>query len=418
MNKNINSTKENHLPQADGLQDNNLNTEEVLTRDTRMRTANIRISEVNVIKKDNKKLGLHAGDTVIITKEDIIKTLEDWAKTKDIKYYLIEHNANPQNKHWHLVIEFPDNSVCKFSTVKNKFPYGDIETCKYGVKNCVQYLVHLNNPEKYQYSWDEVISNSNKLETYKIEGKRTKKIKIDYIINQILAGNIKEYEIADKIEGELYTLYGNRIKRAFEYKNEESVIINDRNMQVFVLQGPPRVGKTSFCKAWAKKHHKSICLSSTGKHAADEYRGQEVFVLDDYNYNATPIDDMKKLLDPHNNTGIAARYHNKMFQNVDTFFICTNTPISKWYKDESSDDREAFFKRISYVLDFENMSSDYVATYTVNEVVFSSGHGIAYDNVKLIPVDDIIHLFDLKKYYDVTSNNQRKTEFLHDLDNI
>ena len=70
------------------------------------------------------------------------------------------------------------------------------------------------------------------------------------------------------------------------------------------------------------------------------------------------------------------------------------------------------------VLDFENMSSDYVATYTVNEVVFSSGHGIASDNVKLISVDDSMHLFDLKKYYDVTSNNQRKTEFLHDLGNM
>lgn len=409
----LNNHEEFDKIQASGNSDNNLDTEEVLTRDTRMRTANIRISEVNVVKKDNKKLGVKAGDTVIITKEEIVKTLEDWAKTKDIKYYLIEHNANPHNKHWHLVIEFPDNSVCKFSTVKNKFPYGDIETCKYGVKNCVQYLVHLNNPEKYQYSWDEVISNSNKLETYKIEGKRTKKIKIDYIIKQILAGKIKEYEIADKIEGGLYTLYGSRIKRAFEYKNEESVILTDRNLQVYVLQGPPRAGKSSFCKVWAKKHHKSICFSSPGKNSSDEFRGQEIYVFDDHDYTDTPIEWMKKILDPHNNTVLPARYHNINLKNVDTIFICTNTPILDWYKSESANDRKAFFKRISYVLDFENMSSDYVGAYTVNEFVYSETGEIG-----LKSVDNIKHIFDIKKYYDVTTTEQRKNEFMHDLDNM
>ena len=72
---------------------------------------------------------------------------------------------------------------------------------------------------------------------------------------------------------------------AFEYLDESSVVDNNRDFQVYVLQGPPRIGKSTFCKCWAKKHNMSIGFSSSGKHPFDEYRGQDCFVLNDYNYS-------------------------------------------------------------------------------------------------------------------------------------
>lgn len=381
---------------------------EKIARDTTMRTANIRVSAENVAKVDNEALGVKAGDIITYTKEDIINTLEEWSKTKHFDYYLIEHNDDAENKHYHIVINFADNSVCKFSVLKKKFPYGDIETCQHGVKNCVQYLVHMNNPEKYQYSWDDVVTNNSaQLELYKVPTRHTQDAKLNFIIHQILCGEIKEYEITQKIDSALYIRYGNRIAKAFEYANESAFIDTARDVQVYVLQGPARIGKSSFCKIWAKKHGKSIAFSSTGKHPFDEYRGQEVFVFDDYNHKQTSIQDMKKLLDPHSNAGVSARYHNKSFRDVDTIFICTNVPITEWYDKQPIEDREAIFKRISYVLDFKTISPDYISTYTVNEV---TGDGI------LKPKDDCERKIDLKKYFNPSSDMDRKERFLEEIE--
>lgn len=379
---------------------------EKITRDTTMRTANIRVSAENIARVDNEALGVKAGDIINYAKEDIVNILEEWSKTKHFDYYLIEHNDDAENKHYHIVINFADNSVCKFSVLKKRFPYGDIETCQHGVKNCVQYLVHMNDPEKYQYSWDDVVTNNTtQLELYKIPTRHTQDAKLNFIIQQILCGEIKEYEITQKIDSALYIRYGNRIAKAFEYANESAFIDTARDVQIYVLQGPARIGKSSFCRIWAKKHGKSIAFSSTGKHPFDEYRGQEVFVFDDYDYRITSIQDMKKLLDPHSNAGVSARYHNKSFRDVDTIFICTNVPITEWYAKQPKEDREAIFKRISYVLDFKTISPDFVSTYTVNEL---TGDGI------LKPKGE--NKIDLKKYFNPTSDMDRKERFLKEIE--
>lgn len=421
--------EENNLPQVDALQYNAIKTaSEKQKRDTSMRTANVRITLINYINYDNEELGVKAGDTVTYTKEEIIEVLDDWAKTKNFSYYLIEHDADPENKHIHIVIVFDKNSVCKFSLLKKKFPYGDIETCKFGVKNCVQYLVHMNNPEKYQYSWDNVVTNNTaKLELYKIPTKHSDDAKLNYILTQIYNGGIKEYEIGSKIDYDIFLKYENKIMRAFRYLHKQNVVAVDRELQVFVLQGPPRVGKSTFCKCWAKKHNMSIAFSSSGKNAFDEYLGQDVYVLDDFDYSLSRIDKMKKFLDPHNNASAEARYENACFINCKVIFICTNTSIVEWYIGASKEDRDAFYKRISYVLDFEDISDDFVSSYTINEIVYSGENDsfeyaqnmyMEYKKYILQPVDDMIHTFDLKQYINPNNDEEKKKQFLAEIDSI
>ena len=123
------------LPRADEAQRNAVeNTKK--KRDTNMRNAMIRISAVNIATKDYPKLGVKKGDTVTYTLEDIIKIFDDWSKTKGFKYYIVEHNEDLNNKHYHAVLDFPKDSVCKFSTIKNQVPFGDIESCR-SVKACI-----------------------------------------------------------------------------------------------------------------------------------------------------------------------------------------------------------------------------------------------------------------------------------------
>lgn len=384
-----------------------------------LRSAIVRISLYNEIHTDNDALGVKAGDTVTYTSGIIKKTLDDWTKTKDIKYFMIEHDAGTEKAHVHIVLIFPNNSQCTWKTLKNKFPYGDIEKCKYGVKNCVQYLVHMNNSEKTQYSWDEVITNApHKLEYYKVPGKQILTVKAQTVIANIISGKLKEHEI-DKIDPDVYIEFGTKIRNAFDYRQKLNMSNPVRDVQVHVLEGPPRVGKSTFCKVIAKKFNKSICFTSSSNDPYQDLKTQDILVLDDFDYTRFNIEDMKKMLDPHTETTLPARYKNKLFVG-DTIIICTNTPIITWYSKESKIDRWAIFGRIASVLRFEYSDTEYVANYTKNKIVKikddtenDMGNGFAYELVS-----DEIKKFDMRKYIDTSFDKTKTEEFLKMLDEI
>lgn len=379
----------------------------------------LRISVINKIHVDNGDLGVKAGDTVINTIEAIKKVLDDWTKTKDLKYYMIEHNAGTEKAHVHIVLCFAKNSQCTGKTLKNKFPYGFIEKCKYGVKNAVQYLVHMNNPEKTQYSWDEVITNApHKLEFFKVPGRQILTVKAQTVIDNIISGKLKEHEI-DKIDPDVYIEFGTKIRNAFDYRQKIDMSNAVRNIKIAVLEGPSRVGKSTYCKVYAKKYNKSIYFSSSSNDPYQDLKTQDILVLDDFDHSHFKIDDMKKMLDPHTMSTMLARYKNKLFVG-DTIFICTNTPIITWYSKEKKEDREAVFKRIAYVLRFEYSDTEYVANYTKNKIVMANGdteddigNGFAYELVS-----DEIKVFDMRKYIDTSLDKTKNEEFLNMLDEI
>lgn len=408
----------------------------------KMRTAFIRVSAENHITVDNEKLGVKKGDIVKYTLDDILNTIDEWQTTKKFKYYLIEHNHIEGNKHWHIVLDFPPNSECEFNTLKNKIPYGQIDTCRTGVKNCVRYLVHADQPEKTQYPWDAIITNAlNKLEDYKIPGKISINAETKKIINKIISGEIKEFEV-DKIPSDIYIKKKKDIKHAFEYRQHLLVTDPNRNIEVYVLQGPPGVGKSTFCKVWAEKYNKSICFSSASRDPWQDYGGQSVFVYDDFDCDAIDIEDFKKALDPHTNTTMSRRYKNVLFTG-DTIFICTNKPINKWFILDEDSSREAVFRRINYVIDFENnnkteeltlMDSEKtekvegVSRYTVNKIVLSDKYKDIYGKfdrvvsryreVELEPINNEIKEFDLRKYVDIHADKNKEQNFLKQIAEI
>ena len=106
-----------------------------------MRNVVARISASNTLRKDNNELGLKVGEIITYEKKEIVKLLEDWSKTKKFEYFMIEHNEDEDNKHFHIVLCF--DAPTPFATIKKKFPYGDLEKCKHGVKNAIQYLVNI-----------------------------------------------------------------------------------------------------------------------------------------------------------------------------------------------------------------------------------------------------------------------------------
>ena len=232
--------EENNLPQVDALPNNAIKSasekenEKKYKKDTRMRTINMRISLINFLKEDYAPMNLKAGETVTYTDEDIQKILDDWCSTKKgLIYYYIIHDEETSTPHAHIVIEFTDKkSSVTFSTVKNKFPWGNIETCKHSVKSCVMYLIHKNHPAKYQYSPDLIRTNNRaKLEAYLTATSYTLEVKTNWTIEQIVAGKIREFEVY-KIDKDVYIKRNSKIKNAFDYRRKLIISNPNRTVQI------------------------------------------------------------------------------------------------------------------------------------------------------------------------------------------
>lgn len=412
-------------PEVDVIQYNKIKeASEKKKRDTNMRTAIIRVSEENTINEDYPELGIKKGDKVTYTLDEIVKILVDWAGTKDIKYYVIEHNDDPENKHIHIVIEFPRDSVCKWSTLKNKFPFGFIDSAK-NVKACVRYLWHADNDDKVKYSPDDVITNApDRLESYKIPGKKNVDAKLSKIFEMIVSGKIKEYDIPNKIESYIYIRHATKINHAFDYRRK--ILLNDttRKVNVVVLVGPPGVGKTTFVRAFAEKHGLSCYFSASGADFMGDYLGEDICCIDDYNYDRLCIEDCLKLLDPHTNTTVKSRYHNRLFIG-NYIFLITNLDICQFYNKDEDSLRMAFFRRISDVFVFGNLSDEHTVNYTINRIEptddwdtvinYKGFEDYKYRKMKLVPRCDEVFEFDLKKYINFDNSQKQNKELLQQL---
>ena len=89
----------------------------------------------------------------------ILKSLYDENPNIEFSYILHNPDDDDLNKHYHLVLYFK-GKVKRFSTILNIFKGAHIEaTNQQRYKRCIQYLVHKNDPDKYQYKQNEIITN-------------------------------------------------------------------------------------------------------------------------------------------------------------------------------------------------------------------------------------------------------------------
>ena len=134
--------------------------------------------------------------TIIINKE-ILPTereLKDFFNDYCRRYVYIIHdkdvkeNGEIKNKHLHIVCELKErkrlssllNIICDYFKYKN--PNG-IEVDKViSWECCIQYLIHKNDLDKYQYDRKEVISNIDYNELCIIFDSTNQNISMDYLI--------------------------------------------------------------------------------------------------------------------------------------------------------------------------------------------------------------------------------------------
>lgn len=118
-----------------------------------------------------------------------IYTEEDWDK------YYQNNKKEPawqigdlKKPHYHVIAV--NSSPCMLGRAAKKFdlPSNQVQTVQ-KFKNAVQYLIHLNNPNKYQYEPEEIVTNDESLPTI-LKRKQEAEEKADMLLQFILTSDI------------------------------------------------------------------------------------------------------------------------------------------------------------------------------------------------------------------------------------
>lgn len=263
---------------------------------------------------------------------------------------LNEHSAGKPDAHIHILLKF--NNPVPFERLKRSIPYGSIQN-PHNYKAAMQYLIHLNNPEKEQFvkGWDAITTNYESLDQFKPITKSQEIIDLYRLAEKIDSGDIREFNLHPSISMQLW--YNNKYKiiAMLEHYREKVLMDKDRQISVVFFGGETDTGKTTFAKEMCKQRGWSFDISSSSNDPFQDYKGQDVLILDDMRDTAFSIEDLIKILDNHTKSTSKSRYHNKAFIGH-LIIITSNISLDHWYVLSKEKDKSALFRRISQVYEF------------------------------------------------------------------
>lgn len=137
-------------------------------------------------------------------------------------------------------------------------------------------------------------------------------------------------------------------------------------MQCIYIQGASGVGKTTFAKHIAKQNN-ACFISSGGKNPLDDYKGEEVIILDDTRSQNWSISDLIKLTDNNTDSLVGCRYYNKSIGECQILIITSVKSVNDFFKDAQNSENEPieqFLRRITTVF---KMYEDKISVYGYDE---------------------------------------------------
>ena len=275
--------------------------------------------------------------TEFLNEEKILKALETLSD-KVVKYCYLLHDKdkkgdeNLKAPHFHIFLQF--NKTTDIITVAKAFEVDNTRVQKIMAKSYAQaipYLIHANAPDKFQYDVGEVKANfdyKKAIENYKNKTNGTKRL--DEIKEQIENGIIREYNVNDYVTMEEYAKYKTIIERCLEYQRA-NIAKKNITKEVIFMTGEPGTCKTTFAKDWAKNQNLSCFVSGSSNDPFDNYKGEDVVVLDDLRGSVFTLTDLLKILDNNTNTLVKSRYYNKVL-NCKYIIITSVKEIDEFYQ--------------------------------------------------------------------------------------
>ena len=372
-------------------------------------------------------------DTAHLSEEKIKEVLETHSNVIDQwAYALHDKDLKPdgtlKNPHYHVETHY--RYPCELTDVAAWFGLEPnfvkrIQSPRFS--SAVAYLTHANAPEKHQYDISEVKANfdvrsiiNNELV---VKGKKKRCLEI---IQGIFGGEITEYNYTDGrlTDMELFE-YKRAIQNAFEIVwSKRANALGKRDMRVMLMYGVTGAGKTTLAKMYCEKRGLSFVVSSASNDALQDYKGQDVFIFDEFRDSDMKFNDLLKLLDNNTSSTSKSRYRNVILDakmiiittSVDpyTLYAGMEDKNSEQQRYQGRDSRLQLYRRISLIW---HVNPDYIDIYKLNmpriyEVASDMKSDIAklYDCVKRgIPNPVPVYLNSICK-----SSEDHDLEDLHD----
>lgn len=274
---------------------------------------------------------------------ELIKSVLEEKKCIRDYAYIIHNKDKDTKKHIHIAIRFTNSYDTKYISNWFNIPEQYIGKVKGKWSDMLNYLTHRNAPDKFQYDDIEVVSNFDW--TVERDGKGSDSRKNE-IMNRIVSGDIREYNIHKEIDIIEYDKYKRSIENAFVYRQKILSEKSDREMEVIFITGKSGSGKTTYAKMLCDNKDYSYFVSSSSNDPFDGYLGQDAIILDDLRGSSFTFADLLKITDNHTSSAVKSRYKNKVLE-CKLLIITSIMPIDEFYKNifESAEEPLEQFKR-------------------------------------------------------------------------
>lgn len=286
---------------------------------------------------------LEAGGCEVIEAYGIIHDKDEREVWSDVEQQLI---VEPKPDHLHAVIKFKDRS--KSAPIAVLAHHLGVEPQyvekpgrgRYAFDNMLSYLTHAKYADKHQYDPAEVATvrgpdylgiDAQRREAW-LKGRahvKKKRVAEDFedMRERVLQGEITRDQIM--LTDELYDIYARHMREIDNalsaygqrraYRAAAKLRAGEFSTQVVFIHGDAGIGKTRFATDFiteainaANSHGErwQVYRAATGN-PLDDWRGEEVLLLDDLRASAMDANDWLLLLDPYNASPAKARYKNK-----------------------------------------------------------------------------------------------------------
>lgn len=287
---------------------------------------------------------------VIISRIKTLSNLKSYCIINHDKDILPSGETKPP--HFHAILTFSNaktiETIAKTVGVENQY----VSKIRTTTKSARLYLVHRNNPEKYQYDPSEVYADFdyiNYVDDCPVKQKR------ETIAERIQTGEIKEYNLWQYITIDEYSKNKRYYQNCFEYRQNKIKGL-DRNMECIFITGGSETGKTTYAKMLATQKGYHAYISSGGKNPLDNYKGEECIILDDTRSSSWSLTDFLKLTDNHTDSLVGCRYYNKSIAECKLIIVTSVKTLDEFYENATKEDNEPkiqLYRRFQMVIEMK-----------------------------------------------------------------
>lgn len=251
-------------------------------------------------------------------------------------------DKTPKAPHFHAILTFKNMTTSSVLSKKLKVPESNVQKIITNVKTAQLYLVHRNDPNKYQYNPKDVIANFDYVDS--VDGYRPK-ANLQDLSDKIANWEIKQYNIYDFVSPFDYAKHKNFIDKCFIYRQWKMDWI-ERELECLYITGPSGVWKTTFAKMLATSKWYHSYVSSWGKNPLDDYKWEECIILDDLRDDVYEFVDLLKLTDNNTASLAGCRFYNKSIAECKLIIITSVVDIYTFYPLETYDSKKQLYRRI------------------------------------------------------------------------